>query len=100
MLAYPINEAEELLESKLNAAKTSLANCEEDLDFLREQVTVSFTAIYLLRRCLANVYALQTMEVAVARVYNWDVVQKRKDKEEEEKAEKGSKGKENDTPNG
>jgi hypothetical protein len=25
------------------------------------------------------------MEVAVARVYNWDVVQKRKDKEEEEK---------------
>lgn len=31
------------------------------------------------------------MEVAVARVYNWDVVQKRKEKEEEEK-EKG-KGK-------
>ena len=27
----------------------------------------------------------QTMEVAVARVYNWDVVQKRKEKEEEEK---------------
>jgi hypothetical protein len=25
------------------------------------------------------------MEVAVARVYNWDVVQKRKDKEEEDK---------------
>jgi hypothetical protein len=25
------------------------------------------------------------MEVAVARVYNWDVVQKRKEKEEEEK---------------
>lgn len=41
MLAYPIDEAEELLEGKLKAAKTSLANCEEDLDFLREQVTVS-----------------------------------------------------------
>jgi hypothetical protein len=40
MLAYPIDEAEELLEGKLKAAKTSLANCEEDLDFLREQVTV------------------------------------------------------------
>lgn len=26
--------------------------------------------------------AVQTMEVAVARVYNWDVVQKRKDKAE------------------
>jgi hypothetical protein len=42
MLAYPIQEADELLESKLKAAKTSLANCEEDLDFLREQVTVCF----------------------------------------------------------
>ena len=30
------------------------------------------------------------MEVAVARVYNWDVVQKRKEKEEEEKT-KGKK---------
>jgi hypothetical protein len=40
----------------------------------------------------------QTMEVAVARVYNWDVVQKRKDKEEEEK-EKG-KGKGDEGPAG
>ncbi|KAB5518680.1 prefoldin subunit [Coniochaeta sp. 2T2.1] len=81
MLAYPIDEAEELLESKLKAAQTSLSNCEEDLDFLREQVT--------------------TMEVAVARVYNWDVVQKRKDKEEEEKkGKKGIEGDENEEPNG
>lgn len=41
MLAYPIPEAESLLESKLSAAKTSLVHCEEDLDFLREQITVS-----------------------------------------------------------
>jgi hypothetical protein len=40
MLSYPINEAEELLASKLAAAKQSLENCEEDLDFLREQITV------------------------------------------------------------
>lgn len=40
MLAYPIPEAETLLESKLGSAKTSMANCEEDLDFLREQITV------------------------------------------------------------
>ncbi|WDK13329.1 prefoldin subunit [Colletotrichum graminicola] len=62
MLSYPIDEAETLLDSKLSTAKTSLSNCEEDLDFLREQIT--------------------TMEVAIARVYNWEVVQKRKDKEE------------------
>ena len=41
MLAYPIPEAETLLEGKLAAAKQNLANCEEDLDFLREQITVS-----------------------------------------------------------
>lgn len=80
MLSYPIDEAEELLSSKLKTAKTSLSNCEEDLDFLREQVT--------------------TMEVAVARVYNWDVVQKRKEKDEEDKLEKAPKGKENEKPPG
>lgn len=41
MLAYPIPEAETLLESKLDAAQSSLTNCDEDLDFLREQITVS-----------------------------------------------------------
>jgi hypothetical protein len=40
MLSYSIPEAEELLESKLNTAKQSLANCEEDMEFLREQITV------------------------------------------------------------
>lgn len=40
MLSYPIDEAETLLSSKLSTAKTSLSNCEEDLDFLREQITV------------------------------------------------------------
>jgi hypothetical protein len=40
MLSYPIPEAEELLSNKLSAAQQSLSNCEEDLDFLREQVTV------------------------------------------------------------
>ena len=40
MLAYPLEEAEGLLESKLDAAQSSRSNCEEDLDFLREQITV------------------------------------------------------------
>ena len=43
MLSYPIPEAEELLSSKLSTAQQSLSNCEEDLDFLREQVTVRVT---------------------------------------------------------
>ncbi|OJK03212.1 hypothetical protein ASPACDRAFT_50577 [Aspergillus aculeatus ATCC 16872] len=70
MLAYPIEEAMTMLSEKLAVAETSLQNCEEDLEFLREQIT--------------------TLEVATARVYNWDVVQRRKEKaegkgEEEEK---------------
>lgn len=40
MLAYPIDESEILLSEKLKAAKTTLGNCEEDLEFLREQITV------------------------------------------------------------
>ncbi|OJD13076.1 hypothetical protein AJ78_06433 [Emergomyces pasteurianus Ep9510] len=71
MLAYPIDEAVELLTEKLRAAEASFANCEEDLEFLREQIT--------------------TLEVATARVYNWDVVQKRKEKEGKGEDGEGSK---------
>jgi len=52
MLSYPIDEAEELLSSKLATAKQNMANCEEDLDFLREQITVSFHLLTPL--CLAR----------------------------------------------
>jgi hypothetical protein len=51
MLSYPIDEAETLLSSKLTAAKTSLNNCEEDLDFLREQITVRMDF-----KCLSNMF--------------------------------------------
>jgi hypothetical protein len=40
MLAYPVPEAETMLSEKLSAAEQSLANCDEDLEFLREQITV------------------------------------------------------------
>lgn len=50
MLSYPVDEAEVLLTSKLTSAKTSLSNCEEDLDFLREQITVCVPCIPVLWR--------------------------------------------------
>ena len=40
MLAYPVAEAAELLQEKLSVAQTSLATCEQDAEFLREQITV------------------------------------------------------------
>ncbi|KAF1839559.1 prefoldin subunit 3 [Decorospora gaudefroyi] len=76
MLAYPIPEAEQLLQSKLSTAKQSLSTCEEDLDFLREQIT--------------------TLEVAFARVYNWDVAQRRKEREGGDSIEDKKRG----SPNG
>ncbi|KAL9126406.1 MAG: hypothetical protein Q9217_004534 [Psora testacea] len=77
MLSYPIEEAETMLEGKLYGAQQTLGNCEEDLDFLREQIT--------------------TLEVATARVYNWDVTMRRK-----EKVEGGDEGegKQRSLPNG
>ncbi len=54
MLSYPIDEAETLLDSKLKAAKLSLSNCEEDLDFLREQITVRRTRLRSQRGSPAN----------------------------------------------
>ncbi|KAF2001052.1 Prefoldin, subunit 3, partial [Amniculicola lignicola CBS 123094] len=77
MLAYPIGEAEELLRSKLSTAKLTLSNCEEDMEFLREQIT--------------------TLEVAFARVYNWDVAQRRKERIEAGESIEGKKG---TSPNG
>lgn len=61
MLSYTQDEAAELLSSKLSAAKQNLANAVEDLEFLREQITV--------------------MEVNTARCYNWDVKRRREKRE-------------------
>ena len=58
MVAYPLDEAEDLLLAKLDRAKESLKAAEEDLEFLRVQIT--------------------TLEVAIARVHNWDVGEKRR----------------------
>jgi hypothetical protein len=39
MLEYPVQEASDLLNGKLDAAKLSLKQVEEDLEYLREQIT-------------------------------------------------------------
>jgi len=39
MLAYPINEAKTLLTEKLSSQQSSMKTCQEDLEFLREQIT-------------------------------------------------------------
>ncbi|KAK2727844.1 prefoldin subunit 3-like [Artemia franciscana] len=53
MLEYTLEEAEELLKKNLEIAKNSNIQVDNDLDFLRDQLTIT--------------------EVNMARVYNWDV---------------------------
>lgn len=72
MLSYPLPAAHSLLSSKLSTAIKSLNNCKEDLEFLRDQITVT--------------------EVNVARVYNWDVKRRREKRElEERESSEGSR---------
>ena len=59
MLEYPLEEAVELLTNKLDAAERNVKGIIEDLEFLREQITV--------------------MEVNTARVYNYDVRRRREE---------------------
>jgi hypothetical protein len=63
MLSYPLEEASSLLTAKLQSARQNLTNAKEDLDWLRDQITVT--------------------EVNVARVYNWDVKRRREKREKE-----------------
>ncbi|KAG9123818.1 hypothetical protein FRC07_013866 [Ceratobasidium sp. 392] len=63
MLSYTLDQALELLKNKLSSAQQNHANVGEDLEFLREQITV--------------------MEVNTARVYNWDVRRRRLKREAE-----------------
>jgi len=59
MLEYSLDDAEELLSKNLGSAETNLKQIAFDLDYLRDQMTIT--------------------EVTMARLYNWDV-KKRKEK--------------------
>jgi len=66
MLAYPLDEARSLLNSKLEGARQKLDEAKEDQAFLRDQITTS--------------------EVNVARVYNYDVKRRKEKRAKEVKA--------------
>ncbi|KAH9525020.1 Prefoldin subunit 3 [Bulinus truncatus] len=60
MLEYGICEADDVLMKNLEAAKKSLVQVEDDLLYIRDQMT--------------------TLEVNMARVYNWDVKRRQAEK--------------------
>ena len=53
MLEYPLEEARELLQKNLGTSMNNMKHIDEDLEFLRDQITTS--------------------EVNLARIYNWNV---------------------------
>ncbi len=58
MLEYPIEEGAAMLTQNLSTAKGSLTQVQSELDRVKDQIT--------------------TIEVDMARVYNWDVQERRK----------------------
>ena len=64
MVDYPLAEARELLETNKRNATQNIDNTEKDLTLVRDCIT--------------------TLEVSLARVFNWDVVQRRNAKEKGE----------------
>lgn len=60
MLEYPLDEAVKLLNDRLTNNNQQLKLVKEDLEFLKENIT--------------------TMEVNTARLYNWDVERRKKNK--------------------
>ena len=56
MVEYPIDEASEMLKQKIDQVNSNLEKANEDLSFIREQIT--------------------TVEVNLARIYNWTVKNK------------------------
>ncbi|TIA87195.1 hypothetical protein E3P99_03340 [Wallemia hederae] len=65
MLSYTIPEAISLLENKLQLAETSYANSNDDLEFIREQTTIT--------------------DVNTARIWNFDVKRRRQKRETDDK---------------
>jgi hypothetical protein len=65
MLEYDLADAEALLTKNKSTAETTLGQIAFDLDFLRDQMTIT--------------------EVTMARLYNWDV--RRRQQAKKEKAE-------------
>jgi hypothetical protein len=60
MLEYPLDDAETLLKKNLDSAESSVQQIAFDLDFLRDQMTIT--------------------EVTMARLYNWDVKKRQTNK--------------------
>ncbi|MBW0576249.1 hypothetical protein O181_115964, partial [Austropuccinia psidii MF-1] len=70
MLAYPLNEALELLKNKIQSAKLKLAEATEEEVFLRNQITTS--------------------QVNIARVFNWDVKRRKEQRSKQQVDQKDS----------
>merc|ERR1740129_187646 len=70
MLEYTLDDAEVLLKKNCEQAEQNLAQIAWDLDYLRDQMTITEVTMARLKK--------HKKEVTMARLYNWDV-KRRKD---------------------
>ena len=76
MVEFPLIEAVDLLNKNVTGARTNLQRISDDLDFLKEQITTMevSTCFSLLT---ADLVRLISLCADMARVYNWDVQQRK-----------------------
>lgn len=89
MLEYPVQDAIVLLSKNLATAKLSLQQVEDDLDFLKDQCTTIEVGILskdarggasIMSYVTSHHIFLNAIPKDMARVYNWDVKERRKAK--------------------
>jgi hypothetical protein len=73
MVEYSFDEAKGLLTKNLESAQTNLKGVEEDLEFIKDQITTTEVSIL----CVCTSTTLLTTK-DIARIYNYDVKQRRK----------------------
>lgn len=82
MLSYTLSQAQELLTGKLSSAQQNFSNVVEDLEFLREQITIM--EVNTARVSDASVFYLDLFpDEEIYQVYNWDVRRRRLKREAE-----------------
>jgi len=88
MVEYPFEEAIELLTRNLENAEKNVMNIEEDISFLKDQITTTEVSIlssdFPMYGLFDREYFLHSRHKDFARVYNYDVKQRRKKREQDQ----------------
>ena len=83
MLSYTLAQAQELLTGKLSSAQQNFSNVVEDLEFLREQITIMEVNTARVNKNTGAISNRCLTKNCFVQVYNWDVRRRRLKREAE-----------------